>query len=92
MKASLLALLVFASLALSAKEPGLADYCGTIHHLEAESTVQVGGDRVYRIFGSTDMPLENLRQEVSEGASYCIRAWLDYDDPNRLILYDFFPY
>ncbi len=76
-----------------AKDTSLADYCGRLAFAESVVTVTLPGEgRIYRVESGPVMPLEELRSQAQDGGQYCIRGWIDYDDPNRIILQDFFPY
>lgn len=93
MKALIALLFISFSLSAAAKDPGLADYCGTLNHdLESVTVTLPAPGRTYQVVSSEKMPVELLVFEFPNGGSVCVRGWVDYDDPNRIILYDFFPF
>ncbi len=93
MRSALAFLMLSFSLSAPAKESGLADYCGILRYDQEFVSVTLSeAARTYRVVSSEQMSIEFLLQEVPNGAEICVRGWIDYDDPNRIILHDFFPY
>jgi len=91
MKHLILALTIALGTQAFAAEHDLVDYCGTVEYRGGEASV-ISGGKTYSIVSSEDMEVDLLKSRVPHGTRQCIRAWQDMNDPQTLLLFDFFSF